>query len=274
MKRNELINQIESKKTMLCVGLDSDITKIPAFIRHNFDDPILEFNRRIILSTQDDCISYKFNIAFYESMGVKGWEALEKSLDLIPSDIFKIADAKRGDIGNTAALYAKTFFETFSFDAVTVSPYMGCDTLEPFYAYDHKWVIILGLTSNSGSQDFQMQQLTDGNHLYESIIQKCAVVGDKDNTMFVVGATKSEYLKSVRTIIPDHFLLMPGIGSQGGDLSSALSEGVNDDYGLLINSSRGIIYADSGENFEGKAHQAAHSLNEAIRKHVSFNSGS
>lgn len=270
MNRKELINKIQEIHSMLCVGLDTDINRIPQFLKDNYDDPIFEFNKRIIEYTKDKCVAYKFNIAFYESMGPKGWVSLERSLAIIPDDIFTIADAKRGDIGNTSKLYARTFFETYNFDSITVSPYMGSDSLEPFYGYDDKWVIILGLTSNKGSQDFQMQKLQDGREVYKKVIERCVDFGDQNNTMFVVGATQADYIKEVRSIIPDHFLLMPGIGKQGGDLKSSLEFGLNEDYGLLINSSRGIIYSDSSAQFDKSAGLSAQKLNDSIRDHVSF----
>lgn len=264
MNRKELISQIKKKKTLLSVGLDSDIQKVPTWIKENYDNPILEFNKRIITATQDHCISYKFNIAFYEAMGTAGWDALGASLELVPDDIFTIADAKRGDIGNTSALYARTFFETYNFDSITVAPYMGYDSLEPFYGYSDKWVIILGLTSNGGSSDFQMQELADGRKVYQEVIRRCAEYGDAENTMFVVGATKADYIKTIRDIVPDHFFLMPGIGKQGGDLKSSLDHGLNEDYGLIINSSRGIIYASDGEDFDMVAKEEAEKLNDAM----------
>lgn len=265
MNRSSLVASIRSKNTPLCVGLDTDINRIPAFLIEQFDDPVFEFNRRIIERTKDHCVAYKFNIAFYEAMGAKGWDSLEKSLSLIPDNIFTIADAKRGDIGNTSNLYARTFFETYNFDAITVSPYMGEDSLSPFYGYTDKWVIILGLTSNKGSQDFQMQQLSDGRFLYEEVIRRAAEFGNPDNTMFVVGATKADYIKKIRTIVPDHFFLMPGIGKQGGDIEASLSNGLIDDYGLLINSSRGIIYAGSEADFDLEAEKACCDLNNLLR---------
>lgn len=270
MNREQLVNRIKAKETMLCIGLDTDIQKIPQFLKDNYNDPIYEFNRRIIEKTKDSCVAYKFNIAFYESLGAKGWESLDKSLALIPDDIFTIADAKRGDIGNTSKLYARTFFETYDFDSITVSPYMGSDSLEPFYGYEDKWIIILGLTSNQGSQDFQMQKLADGRELYKEVIRRSAEFGDSFNTMFVVGATKADYIKEIRDIVPDHFFLMPGIGKQGGDLQSSLSNGMNDDYGLLINSSRGIIYASEGDDFDDAAYKATDDLNQSIRELVKF----
>lgn len=268
MKREVLVDHMRSKSTLLCVGLDTDILRIPTFIREQYDDPIFEFNRRIVEATKDICVAYKFNIAFYEAQGVKGWQSLEKSLSLIPEDVFTIADAKRGDIGNTSQLYARTFFETYDFDALTVSPYMGRDSLEPFYGYDDKWVIILGLTSNAGSADCQMLTLDDGRKVYEEVISRSATYGDHNNTMFVVGATKSDYIDSIRQQLPDHFFLMPGIGKQGGDLDEAMTKGLNQDFGLLINSSRGIIYASDQEDFDQAARVSAQSLNTAIRPYL------
>ncbi len=255
---------------MLCIGLDTDIKRVPAFIKNNYDNPILEFNKRIIESTKNHCVAYKFNIAFYESMGSSGWQALDESLNLIPQEIFTIADAKRGDIGNTSMLYARTFFETFDFDSITVSPYMGSDSLEPFYGYEDKWVIILGLTSNKGSFDFQMQELSDGRKVYQKVIERCLDFGTSNNTMFVVGATKPEYIQSIREIASDHFFLMPGIGKQGGSLELSLQYGAIDDYGLLINSSRGIIYASEGEDFNEIAHSEAMKLNRSIAEHITY----
>ncbi len=268
MKRTSLVEKMKHSKSVLCVGLDTDILRIPAFIKDNYDDPIFEFNKRIIESTKDICVAYKFNIAFYEAQGVAGWRSLEKSLKLIPNDIFTIADAKRGDIGNTSKLYARTFFEAFNFDSLTVSPYMGRDSLEPFYGYDDKWIIILGLTSNTGAQDCQMLTLDDGRKVYEEVITRAATYGDSSNTMFVVGATKSEYIQSIRQMLPDHFFLMPGIGKQGGDLDAAMKMGLNEDYGLLINSSRGIIYASSEEDFDQKARESAMQLNHSISPYL------
>lgn len=270
MNRTELIAQIREKQSLLSVGLDTDIKKVPQWIVNDYDNPVLEFNRRIIEATKDLCVCYKFNIAFYEALGTKGWDVIEQSLALIPDEIFTIADAKRGDIGNTSALYARTFFETYDFDSITVAPYMGYDSLEPFYGYNDKWVIILGLTSNKGSSDFQMQNLKDGRKVYQEVIRRCAEYGDPSNTMFVVGATKAEYISTIRDIVPEHFFLMPGIGKQGGDLASSLNNGLNDDFGLLINSSRGIIYASDDKDFDFYAQQEANKLNEAMRGHISF----
>ena len=261
MTRSDIVNRINSIRSLLCVGLDTDIKRIPSFLKDHYDDPVYEFNRRIIAATKEYAVSYKFNIAFYESMGIDGWRSLERSLAEIPYDIFTIADAKRGDIGNTSRLYARTFFEHYNFDAITVSPYMGSDSLEPFYGYDDKWVIILGLTSNVGASDYQLQALKGGRPLYQEVIRKSAEIGDASNTMFVVGATKAEYIKTIRDIVPDHFFLMPGIGKQGGSLEHSIALGaIPDEYGLLINSSRGIIYAGDGPDFDEVAGRVAQSL--------------
>lgn len=269
MNRDQLTGAIEAKHSLLCVGLDTDIERVPAFLKENYDNPVLEFNRRIINATQDQCVAYKFNTAFYESLGAEGWNTLGDSLALIPEGIFTIADAKRGDIGNTSALYARTFFETYNFDALTVSPYMGSDSLEPFYAYSDKWIIILGLTSNRGSADVQMQELRDGSRVFEHTIRISAQYGDASNTMFVVGATKTEYIRRIREIIPEHFFLMPGIGKQGGDLASSLRYGLTADYGLLINSSRDVIYAEGGRGFEDAAAGVCKRMNRQIGEGMS-----
>lgn len=255
MKREKLINQIQTKKSFLCVGLDTDINKIPSFLL-DFEDPVFEFNKRIIDATQDLCVAYKPNIAFYESMGPKGWESLEKTINYIPDDIFTIADAKRGDIGNTSKMYAKTFFEYFNFDSVTVAPYMGIDSVEPFLEFEDKWVILLGLTSNRGSNDFQ-QLKSENIPLYESVIRKSQKWGRPDNLMYVIGATHPESFKEVREMAKEHFFLVPGIGAQGGDLNGVVQNGMNSDCGLLINSSRGIIYAGQGKDFDKEVRSAA-----------------
>ena len=255
MNRSQLIKEIYKKKSFLCVGLDSDITKIPPFLR-DYDDPIFEFNKRIIDATHDLCVAYKPNIAFYESLGPKGWEPLEKTINYIPDSLFTIADAKRGDIGNTSKMYAKTFFEYFNFDSVTVAPYMGIDSVEPFLEFEDKWVILLGLTSNKGSADFQ-QIKSDKTPLYESVIRKSQAWGSPENLMYVIGATHPESFAEVRDMAKEHFFLVPGIGAQGGDLNGVVSNGMNGDCGLLINSSRGIIYAGNEEDFAVKAREAA-----------------
>jgi len=252
VNRKELVKIIKTKKSYLCIGLDTDIERLPDHFPKN-SNGVIEFNKSIIDATSDLAVAYKPNIAFYESLGIEGWKALESTLDYIPDHCFTIADAKRGDIGNTSKMYAKTFFETFDFDSVTVAPYMGSDSVEPFLTYTNKWVIILGLTSNKGAQDFQFQNLESGDKIYESVLKTCASYGTVDNTMFVIGATKSEYLKNVREIVPNHFLLVPGVGAQGGQIEDVIKYGAIDDGGLLINSSRGIIYASSGKDFAEKA---------------------
>ena len=259
MDRQTLINQIFEKKSFLCVGLDSDFDRLPDCVK-SFDDPQFEFNKRIIDATKDHCIAYKPNTAFYECRGSKGWESLKKTLDYIPDNHFTIADAKRGDIGNTSKMYAQTFFDQMSFDAVTVAPYMGDDSVTPFISYPGKWTILLALTSNSGAQDFQLQSLEDGTLLYQKVIEVSERWGNADNMMYVVGATKSEYLKEIRAMIPDHFLLVPGVGKQGGDLHNVAKNGFNGDCGLIVNSSRQIIFADDGENFDEAARHVAADL--------------
>jgi len=259
MNRTELIEQINKKKSFLCVGLDTDPAKIPTFLK-DFEDPIFEFNKRVIDATKELCVAYKPNIAFYESLGPKGWESLEKTIDYIPDNIFTIADAKRGDIGNTSKMYAKTFFEYFDFDAVTVAPYMGIDSVSPFLEFEDKWVILLGLTSNKGSNDFQ--RIQSGNTpLYESVIRKSQAWGSPENLMYVIGATHPESFAEVRAMAKEHFFLVPGIGAQGGDLDGVVSNGMNSDCGLLINSSRGIIYAGGdSEDFDVSVKNSASDL--------------
>ena len=251
MNRKQLIQQIKEKKSFLCVGLDTDIEKIPRHLQSR-PDAVFEFNKQIIDATKDLCVAYKINTAFYEASGVKGWQALEKTAHYIPITHFKIADAKRGDIGNTSSQYAKAFFETIPFDAITVAPYMGSDSVKPFLDYENKWAIVLGLTSNDGSKDFQQQRI-NGDYLFEEVIKKTVEWGREDNLMFVVGATKANDLASIRKIIPDHFLLIPGVGSQGGSLAEVSKHGLNKDCGLLVNVSRAIIYAGKKENFAEEA---------------------
>ncbi|HTO17286.1 MAG TPA: orotidine-5'-phosphate decarboxylase [Edaphocola sp.] len=255
MNRKELKNAIISKQSFLCVGLDTDITKIPSHLL-DCEDPIFEFNKSIIDATKTYTIAYKINTAFYEAMGIKGWISLEKTLNYIPKDIFTIADAKRGDIGNTSDQYAKTFFVTYPFDSVTVAPYMGKDSVAPFLQYENKFAIILGLTSNEGSLDFQQQSFKEGL-LYESVLKTAASWGSIDNTMFVIGATRTEFLQNVRSIIPHHFLLVPGVGAQGGDLKSVAEICLNEDGGLMVNVSRGVIYVSKGKDFAEQAGAAA-----------------
>jgi orotidine-5'-phosphate decarboxylase len=248
MNKQELVSQIKSKKSYLCVGLDTDIKKIPSFLLKE-KDPVFEFNKRIIDATHAYAVAYKPNIAFYEAMGAKGWESLEKTLEYIPKDIFTIADAKRGDIGNTSGLYARAFFENMNFDSVTVAPYMGEDSVTPFLEFNDKWAIILALTSNAGSKDFQILKTEDQEPLYVKVLKAAANWGNDSNIMFVVGATKAEMFATIRQYVPDHFLLVPGVGAQGGDLGAVSQYGMNKDCGLLVNSSRGIIYASSAEDF-------------------------
>ena len=255
MNKEELIHQIKQKKSFLCIGLDTDITKIPKHLLDE-EDPIFEFNKQIIDATKDLCVAYKPNTAFYESLGVKGWESLQKTIDYIPNDIFTIADAKRGDIGNTSSMYAKAFFDTLKFDSVTVAPYMGSDSVVPFLQHKDKWVILLALTSNQGADDFQF--FNDGNQpLFEKVLEQSKKWGNEENLMYVVGATRPEMFAEIRKIVPHHFLLVPGVGAQGGSLSQVCKYGMNNEVGLLINSSRGIIYAGKDKNFAEIARKEA-----------------
>lgn len=251
MTSKELFEQIKRKKSYLCVGLDTDINKIPKHLL-NSKDPVFEFNKQIIDATINQSVAYKINTAFYESMGAKGWESMQKTVAYLPKDVFKIADAKRGDIGNTCEMYAKAFFEEMDFDAITLSPYMGEDSIKPFLRYPNKWVIVLALTSNQSSKDFQLLQ-SDDIYLYEKVLTTASKWGNSNNTMFVVGATQASALKKIRALVPNHFLLIPGVGAQGGSLQEVTHNGKNDLCGLLVNSSRGIIYAGSGEDFAIKA---------------------
>ena len=255
MNKKQLIEQIKQKQSFLCVGLDADITKIPKHLLKE-EDPIFEFNKQIIDATKDFCVAYKPNTAFYESLGAKGWESLEKTIDYIPKDIFTIADAKRGDIGNTSKMYAKAFLENLNFDSVTVAPYMGSDSVEPFLEIENKWVILLALTSNKGADDFQFFEGGE-EKLFEKVLKQSKKWGDSENLMYVVGATRPEMFTEIRSIVPDSFLLVPGIGAQGGSLSEVCKYGMNKDCGLLVNSSRGIIYAGNDENFADAARNSA-----------------
>ncbi|RXK85261.1 orotidine-5'-phosphate decarboxylase [Filimonas effusa] len=255
MNKQQLVSAIRNKRSYLCVGLDTDIEKIPAHL-HASPNAVLEFNKAIIDATKDYCVSYKINTAFYEAMGVKGWDIIEQTLHYIPETHFTIADAKRGDIGNTSAQYAKTFFETFPFDAVTVAPYMGEDSVRPFLEYENKVTIVLGLTSNKGASDFELQP-AGGEHLYEKVLRTVSAWGTPHNLMFVVGATQASALENVRKIVPDNFLLVPGVGAQGGSLQEVSQYGLNSEAGLLVNASRAVIYAGSGEDFVVKAAEAA-----------------
>ena len=253
MTRHQLFENIKKKASFLCVGLDTDIHKIPSFLAEDKENGIFNFNKAIIDATADLCVAYKPNLAFYESMGLKGWEILEQTVDYIRShypDQFIIADAKRGDIGNTSAMYARTFLENMHFDAVTVAPYMGEDSVSPFLTYEDKWVILLALTSNKGSHDFQfMEDKATGDKLFETVLKSSQNWGNADNMMYVVGATNAEMLTDVRKIVPHHFLLVPGVGAQGGSLQEVAKHGLNSQCGLLVNSSRQIIYASSGQDF-------------------------
>jgi orotidine-5'-phosphate decarboxylase len=256
MTREELIAEIYRKQSFLCVGLDPELEKIPQHLL-DFEDPIFEFNKRIIDATAEFAVAFKPNTAFYEAQGVKGWASLEKTLNYLPKNCFVIADAKRGDIGNTAAAYAKTFFETLPCDAVTVAPYMGKDSVQPFLQLEGKWAIVLGLTSNEGAQDFQTLKNSSQQPLYAHVIEKVASWGTPENVMFVVGATRAEQLKEIRSLVPQHFLLVPGVGAQGGSLEQVVDAGMNPDVGLLINASRSIIYASSGKDFDLAAKKEA-----------------
>lgn len=251
MTRQELTQEIFNKKSYLCIGLDTDGTKIPKHLL-SANDPVFEFNRQIIDATKDYCVSYKINTAFYEATGRKGWESMEKTVDYIPDTHFKIADAKRGDIGNTSAQYAKAFFETLNFDAITVAPYMGEDSVRPFLEYKNKWTILLGLTSNTGAKDFELQK-TGEQYLYEKVLETAASWGTANNLMFVVGATQAEAFSGIRKLTPNHFYLVPGVGAQGGSLREISGKALIRDCGLLVNASRAIIYASNGEDFADEA---------------------
>jgi len=257
MNRSELFQQIQLKKSYLCVGLDTDIEKIPSHLL-TADDPIYEFNKAIIDATKEYCVAYKPNLAFYEALGIKGWESLKKTIDYIPKDCLIIADAKRGDIGNTSALYAKAFFNELKADAVTVAPYMGKDSVTPFLNFENKWVIVLALTSNEGANDFQTSLLEESKApLYEKVIRSVQSWGSEDQIMFVVGATRAEQFSHVRSLAPNNFFLVPGVGAQGGDLKAISKAGFNNQCGLLVNSSRQIIYAGKDEDFASRAGEEA-----------------
>ena len=275
MNREELFENIKRKKSFLCVGLDTDINKIPEFLFDKLEgdfDPIFEFNKAIIDATADLCVAYKPNTAFYESIGVAGWEALEKTVDYIREkypDQFIIADAKRGDIGNTSSMYAQAFFENMGVDAVTVAPYMGEDSVSPFLSYDNKWVILLALTSNKGAFDFQFTESKDAEEkLFEKVLKTSQKWANEDAMMYVVGATKAEMLEDIRKIAPNHFLLVPGVGAQGGSLAEVVKHGMNSQCGLLVNSSRGIIYASNGEDLAEKAREAAKEVQAEMAEHL------
>ena len=275
MKKEELVHQIKAKELYLCVGLDSDIDKLPHHLLKE-SDPIFEFNKQIIDATIDYAVAYKPNLAFYESQGAKGWESLAKTIAYIPPEIFTIADAKRGDIGNTSLHYARAFFEQLNFDAITLSPYMGQDAIAPYLAYEDKWAIVLGLTSNESSLDFEQLMVYDDSNffnivphrLYEVVIQKSLEWENNERIMFVVGATKASELISIRKLIPQHFLLVPGVGAQGGNLEEVSSNGMNSDCGLLVNSSRGIIFSTNDKNFATAAGSKASDIRDEMKVYL------
>ena len=266
MTRQELIQNIKTKRSFLCVGLDADLKKVPSHLL-NEDDPIFAFNKAIIDATAQYCVAYKPNLAFYEAFGVKGLMAFEKTVKYIQEnypDQFIIADAKRGDIGNTSAMYARTFFEEYNLDSVTVAPYMGEDSVTPFLGYDGKWVILLALTSNKGSHDFQLTESVDGEKLFQKVLRKSQEWAGNDQMMYVVGATQGQAFEEIRKIVPNHFLLVPGVGAQGGSLSEVCKYGMTQECCLLVNSSRAIIYADNTENFAQAAAEAAQAVQQEM----------
>ena len=268
MNKAALLEQIKAKRSVLCVGLDTDLEKIPQHLLKE-DDPVFAFNKAIIDATAVSTVAYKPNIAFYESMGVKGWQSLEKTIQYLDEkypEIFTIADAKRGDIGNTSKMYAKAFFENMNFDSVTVAPYMGEDSVTPFLDFPNKWVILLGLTSNKGAFDFQFIENAEGEALFESVMKKAQKWATADQLMFVLGATKTEHLARLRSIAPEHFFLVPGVGAQGGSLEEVLKQATNKDYGVLVNSTRGIIYQSNGLDFAQAAGSAARTLQQEMER--------
>jgi orotidine-5'-phosphate decarboxylase len=268
MTRQQLIEQIRKKQSYLCVGLDTDIRKIPKHLLTD-PDPVFAFNKAIIDATKDLCVAYKINTAFYEALGLKGWEAMEKTVRYIGSEHFKIADAKRGDIGNTSDQYAKAFFETLPFDSVTVAPYMGEDSVKPFLQYEGKWAIVLGLTSNAGAKDFELQQ--SGNEvLYEKVLRTVAQWGTPDNLMFVIGATQPNEFINIRKLTPDHFYLVPGVGAQCGSLKVISEKAMNKDCGLLVNASRTIIYASDKDDFGIRGREIASFYQQEMREYLSL----
>ncbi len=282
MTRQQLIDQIEAKRSYLCVGLDTDITKIPSHLSTE-PDPVFTFNKAIIDATRDLCVAYKINTAFYEAQGLKGWAAMEKTVNYIGEGHFRIADAKRGDIGNTSDQYAKAFFEALPFDSVTVAPYMGSDSVKPFLQWQGKWAIVLGLTSNTGAADFELKRilikeesLEEGVHitkkhtsyLYEQVLATVADWGSPENLMFVVGATQANEFTNIRRIIPDHFLLVPGVGAQGGSLKEISDKAMNKDCGLLVNASRAIIFASAGNDFADKAREVAQNYQQEMSAYL------
>jgi orotidine-5'-phosphate decarboxylase len=267
MTSSQLFENIKKKESYLCVGLDTDLEKIPAHLR-TLPDPVFEFNKQIIDATHEFAVAYKPNIAFYEALGPKGWESLQKTLDYIPKNIFTIADAKRGDIGNTSTLYAKAFFQQMDFDSITVAPYMGEDSVKPFLQFNDKWVILLAHTSNPGSNDFQLIESKEGRKLYEEVILRSKHWGSPDQLMYVVGATQTAKIESIRKLIPDYFFLVPGIGAQGGDLELVSKFGMNKKCGLLVNAARSIIYASSAMNFAEAAKKEASRMKEEMKRYL------
>lgn len=266
MNRKELEEIIRKKKSVLCVGLDTDLNKIPKHLLEA-ENPALAFNKAIIDATKDFAVAYKINTAFYEAQGIEGWKTIQETLNYIPKEIFTIADAKRGDIGNTSEQYARTFFYVYPFDSVTVAPYMGEDSVKPFLKFQDKWSIVLGLTSNEGSKDFQLQ--TCGNEfLYEKVLKTVSSWGSSENLMFVIGATREEQLHHVRNLLPEHFFLIPGVGAQGGDVATVCRNALTESGGILINVSRGIIYAGTGEDFTEKAWEAAQNFQKQMAEYL------
>ena len=272
MNRQELIQQIKEKKSFLCVGLDSDPRKLPECLK-NSDDPVFEFNKAIIDATAEYAVAYKPNLAFYEAQGLKGWISFEKTVEYLRANYpeqFIIADAKRGDIGNTSSLYARSFFEELKVDALTVAPYMGKDSVSPFLEYEGYWTIVLALTSNPGSHDFQLTEDAEGEKLYEKVLKTSQQWGSDENMMYVVGATQGKAFENIRRIVPNHFLLVPGVGAQGGSLEEVCKYGMNADCGLLVNASRAIIFADSSENFATVAGEKARDYQQQMEKELSL----
>jgi len=266
MNRAKLIEQIRLKKSFLCVGLDPDLSKIPKHLLAS-EDPIFEFNKGIIDATKDYAVAYKPNLAFYECLGVSGWNSFQRTIEYIPNECLIIADAKRGDIGNTSLYYAKTFFETYNCNALTIAPYMGSDSVKPFLTYPDRWAVVLAMTSNQGAKDFQFIQ-SENTPIFESVVRKCIEWGTPENLMFVVGATRSEDIAKIRKLAPEHFFLVPGVGAQGGSLEEVVKYGMNSECGLLVNSSRGIIYADTTEDFKLGAKKEASKIQSAMEKHL------
>jgi orotidine-5'-phosphate decarboxylase len=272
MTRSALVQLIQQKQSFLCVGLDSELSKIPAHLLDT-EDPVFEFNKKIIDATVDLTVAYKPNLAFYESQGLKGWQSLEKTMQYLhcfKDEVFTIADAKRGDIGNTSRLYAQAFLDPktskLNFDAITVAPYMGEDSVSPFLSYEDKWVILLALTSNKGAFDFQLFEYASGKKLFQEVLERASKWGNEDNMMFVVGATKAEMLAEIRKIIPNHFLLVPGVGAQGGSMAEVAKYGLTKDCGLLINASRSILFASSGINFADDARAEAFRMQQEMKE--------